>query len=395
MKRVLIVDDEEDMVWSLKRNLRNGKLYVDIFTARSGEEALEFLKKVSVDLIITDIKMPGMSGLDLLLNVRKLCPQTGVIVMTAYPTPEFRKDALFKGCLHFIEKPFDIKHLRKAVKLALEEDRGFKGTVTGIDLTDIIQINCISKVTAALRVRTASREGILFFKDGRIVNAICENLEGEEALYEILGFEGGTLESIKGAETPTETILKGYEALLMEGLRRLDEAKRDMSGQAEGGRVKEPEKAVKLKEKEDLLFDIEEIEQETNSQSCAEEEKMALETYLQRLKEIKGYKAAGIMNFTGEMLANDSNDKNIDLDIVGATFNDIFRSAHEASKKIGLEACKEAVISTPKGIVVMRCSGVDAKSHFHLIGIMAADGNQALMKMQIEKMVPEVMAELG
>ena len=122
---------------------------------------------------------------------------------------------------------------------------------------------------------------------------------------------------------------------------------------------------------------------------------MALEKHIQALKEIKGYKAGGIMNFTGEMLASDSDDPNIDLTLVGATFNDIFRSAHEASKKIGLEACKEAVISTPKGLVVMRCSGVDSKVHFHLIGIMAADGNQALMKMQIEKMVPPVMEELA
>ena len=122
---------------------------------------------------------------------------------------------------------------------------------------------------------------------------------------------------------------------------------------------------------------------------------MALEKHLHGLKEVKGFKAAGIMNYTGEMLASESEDTNIDLTLVGATFNDIFRSAHEASKKIGLDACKETVISTPKGVVVMRCSGVDAKSHFHIIGIMANDGNQALMKMQIEKMVPAVMDELA
>lgn len=122
---------------------------------------------------------------------------------------------------------------------------------------------------------------------------------------------------------------------------------------------------------------------------------MALESYLQGLKEIKGYKAAGIMNYTGEMLVSDTTDTNIDLDIVGATFNDIFRSAHDASKKIGLDTCKETVINTPKGVIIMRCSGVEAKSHFHIIAILAADGNQALMKMQIEKIVAPVMEELA
>lgn len=122
---------------------------------------------------------------------------------------------------------------------------------------------------------------------------------------------------------------------------------------------------------------------------------MALEKQLQGLKEIKGFKAAGIMNFTGEMLASESTDPHIDLALVGATFNDIFRSAHEASRKIGLESCKETVINTPKGVVVMRCSGVDEKVHFHIISIMAQDGNQALMKMQVEKMMPAVMEELA
>lgn len=122
---------------------------------------------------------------------------------------------------------------------------------------------------------------------------------------------------------------------------------------------------------------------------------MALETYLQELKGINGYLAAGIMTFTGEMLVSDTADPKIDLGMVGAMFNDIFRTAHEATKKIGLQACKETVITTPLGTIVMRCSGVDAKAHVHIVSILKADGNQALMKMQIDKMVPAIIDELG
>lgn len=360
MKKVLIVDDEEDMVWTLKRNLRNEKLYIDIFTARSGEEALEFLKKVSVDLIITDIKMPGMSGLDLLLNVKKLCPQTGVIVMTAYPTPEFRKDALFKGCLHFIEKPFDIKHLREAVKHAIAEDRGFKGTVTGIDLTDIIQINCISKVTAALRVRTASREGILFFKDGRIVNAICENLEGEEALYEILGFEGGTLESIKGAETPTETIAKGFEALLMEGLRRLDEANRDKRGYDREVMDKGPEKAGALNEDEDLLFAIEEVGQETNNQKETKEEKMMdIKPILKEFTAIDGVTATCIVGRDGFIIDSIA-PAGVDTDMMAAIASTGLGSSEAMGKQLSKGSLIISMIEYEGGSVLLSPVGQDA-----------------------------------
>lgn len=122
---------------------------------------------------------------------------------------------------------------------------------------------------------------------------------------------------------------------------------------------------------------------------------MALAGYLERFKKINGYKASAIMNFAGEIFAQDSNDPNIDISVVGATFNGIFRTAHEASDKIGLEACREAAISTPKGIVLMRCSGVKAKVHFHIIAIFSAEGNQALAKMEMEKMIPAVMGELA
>lgn len=122
---------------------------------------------------------------------------------------------------------------------------------------------------------------------------------------------------------------------------------------------------------------------------------MALEGYLDRFKKINGYKASAIMNFTGEILAQDTNDQNIDLALVGPTFNEIFRTAHEASEKIGLDACREAAISTAKGIIIMRCSGVKAKAHYHVVAIISADGNQALAKMEMAKMIPLLMEELA
>lgn len=125
------------------------------------------------------------------------------------------------------------------------------------------------------------------------------------------------------------------------------------------------------------------------------EKQMALENYLTELKDVKGYKAAGIMHYTGEMLASDWTGSEVDVNLVGATFNDIFRSSHEACQKIGLDACTESVINTPKGQVIMRCSGVQAKAHFHMLCVLTADGNQALAKMRMEKMVPKVMAELA
>lgn len=122
---------------------------------------------------------------------------------------------------------------------------------------------------------------------------------------------------------------------------------------------------------------------------------MAIEAHLQSLRDIRGYRASAVMNFTGEVLVADSADQGVDLALVGATFNDIFRSAHEASRKIGLDATRETVIKTPKGLIVMACSGLEAKIHFHVIAVLGEDGNQALLKMRLDAMLPKILSELA
>jgi predicted regulator of Ras-like GTPase activity (Roadblock/LC7/MglB family) len=122
---------------------------------------------------------------------------------------------------------------------------------------------------------------------------------------------------------------------------------------------------------------------------------MALDTLLGDLKSIKGYVSSAIMNFTGEILVSDSSGGDVDLDVVGATFNDIFRSAHEAAGKVGFSAATEMVIHTPNGVIIMLCTGINADAHLHVITVLAKDGNQALAKMTMEKIGPKAMGELA
>ncbi len=120
MKRVLVVDDEEDMLWMLQRNLNKGMQDVEILAAKSGEEALAILSDLPANLVITDINMPGMNGLDLLIEINNRFPKTGVIIMTAYPSNAYENKAMMSGSLRFIEKPFDINEVRAIVKEALK-----------------------------------------------------------------------------------------------------------------------------------------------------------------------------------------------------------------------------------------------------------------------------------
>ena len=122
---------------------------------------------------------------------------------------------------------------------------------------------------------------------------------------------------------------------------------------------------------------------------------MDLEARLSEIKAVKGYLATGIMQYTGELLAGHSSTESVNLAIVGATFNDIFRSAHEVCIKIGLEASKEMVLYTPRGVVLMMCTGAKSKVHLHLVTVLSTEGNQALAKMQMEKAAPAIVSMLG
>lgn len=122
---------------------------------------------------------------------------------------------------------------------------------------------------------------------------------------------------------------------------------------------------------------------------------MALDTLLNDIKSVNGYLACAIMDFTGEMLASHTSSAAVDLQVAGATFNDIFRGAHAAAGKVGFKVATDLVINTPEGTIVMMCTGTDQKAHLHLITILAKDGNQALAKMAMHKIAPLAMQQVA
>lgn len=120
LKRLLIVDDEETLTFSLYQTFITAPIECEVVTASSGEEALDRFRKTAFDLIITDIAMPGISGLDLLSRVKAKHPETQVIVITAYGSDEREEEAYELGADFYVEKPFDIRELKRLVIKMLE-----------------------------------------------------------------------------------------------------------------------------------------------------------------------------------------------------------------------------------------------------------------------------------
>ncbi len=112
MKTVLVVDDEKNYLVVLEELLLEDGYQV--VTAGSGPEAMEIVRNTPVDTVLTDIKMPGMSGIDLLDNLRTLDSDLPVILMTAYAEVDQAVNAMKKGALDHIQKPFDNQRCKKS-----------------------------------------------------------------------------------------------------------------------------------------------------------------------------------------------------------------------------------------------------------------------------------------
>ena len=121
MQTILIVDDEKNYLVLLEALL--GTEGYETLTASSAKDALEILRNSDVDLLITDMKMPGMTGMELLEECERLKPDVPVITLTAYGTIEMAVEAMKKHAYDYITKPFQNEQLKLTVKKALEAHR--------------------------------------------------------------------------------------------------------------------------------------------------------------------------------------------------------------------------------------------------------------------------------
>lgn len=127
---VLVVDDEKIVTRNLEHSLK--KEGYSVMTANSGGEAFAKLDDFAFDVVITDLKMEKISGLDVLEKAKMKYPDTQVILITGYATIDSAVDSIKKGAFHYLSKPFNLDDVRSAVKKALEKkvfERSTKGSV--------------------------------------------------------------------------------------------------------------------------------------------------------------------------------------------------------------------------------------------------------------------------
>jgi CheY-like chemotaxis protein len=207
----------------MSKSLAKDKDKYEVMIANNGKEAINILKDHAIDLVISDIRMPDINGLDLLVKIKKDYPQTKVIIMTAYGSSDVQKEANRRGSLYYVEKPFEISDIRKIIIDLINKKKGFRGKVYGVQLTDIIQMNCLSRITTALVITKDGEKGAIYLNEGEVIHAECGEQKGADAFYQILSWQEGEFLSNVGTTPPIQTIYESWEHLLIDAMRRSDE----------------------------------------------------------------------------------------------------------------------------------------------------------------------------
>jgi DNA-binding NtrC family response regulator len=120
-ERILVVDDEL-FVRELLLEFLSTQGY-EVSLADSGEKALELIHAQPADIVLVDLKMPGMDGIETLKQIKKMAPDALAIVMTGYPTIESSIQALRQGACDYVVKPFKLNELNSSIEKALEEHK--------------------------------------------------------------------------------------------------------------------------------------------------------------------------------------------------------------------------------------------------------------------------------
>ena len=120
-KAVLIVDDEKNILLTVSQSLET--LHLEMDTAMNGEDALAKLKGRDFGLILLDLRMPGMDGMEVLRQVRGIRPDIRIIIITAYGTIELAVEAMRLGAVDFIQKPFTPEEIRDLVSRVLDREK--------------------------------------------------------------------------------------------------------------------------------------------------------------------------------------------------------------------------------------------------------------------------------
>ena len=227
--KILLADDDPDLLDIYRQILSQLPSRPEIQTAASGARATAMLEAEPFQLLICDLKMPKMDGLQVLAIVRRKYPELRTVAITAELDEQFRSRAYALGVDLFWHKPTTEQETKMFLEcieslLGRETEAGFRG-MQSKSLMDIIQLECISQSSSVLRITNGPLSGKIWIQTGELIDAEAADLGGEPAFQKILSWRAGNFEMLPDEPDRPRTIFKPYNALLLESAQALDESR--------------------------------------------------------------------------------------------------------------------------------------------------------------------------
>jgi response regulator RpfG family c-di-GMP phosphodiesterase len=220
-------DPEESTVIEL-RMIEQG---FEVRTARTIEGALKMLETGEVSIVVSEVDLGKHDGIGLMTEARKR-PGAESVPWVFVTTRSGRSDAqraFEHGASDYITKPINADVVVAKLKQVIEREarstgaRGVSGSLQEMGLPEIVQVLWHGRKTGSLKIRSGIHQGEIHFVEGQIYNALWGNLRGPEAFYAMVNLTGGDFHLDPNFQAPSQVIQESPEALLLEGMRRMDE----------------------------------------------------------------------------------------------------------------------------------------------------------------------------
>jgi DNA-binding response OmpR family regulator len=235
-RSLLLVDGDARSLRVLEVSLKKAGFLVT--TATNGRDALEKVRVARPDLILSDTEMPEMDGFELCRSLKADSELAAIpmVFLTGQNAIEHKIRGLELGVDEYLTKPIYIKEILTRIRILLQKkeragieakrdpNTRFSGSLADMGVVDIIQTIEVSRKSGLVHFSAEEgRQATIYFRSGKVIDAEAGHLQGEEAVYRLLTWSEGEFELLFRTVRRKESILVSTQALLMEGMRRLDE----------------------------------------------------------------------------------------------------------------------------------------------------------------------------
>ena len=236
-RKILIVDDNPSVLKLL--NISLSKADYEIVEAENGEVAFQVANKEMPDLIISDIMMPQMDGIELCWMIRENSevPLVPFIFLTSFDDSEMEIRGFRAGADEYLNKPIDRKELLERVEELLsrtdklktiddtsDSKKAFEGDLKDLSIVELVQMLNLNKKSGILHIDGA-KQGEVFLQNGQLIGAKTEANKSEEAIYELVTFDQGSFKFEVTDDGLVANIKNSTMNVIMEACRIMDENK--------------------------------------------------------------------------------------------------------------------------------------------------------------------------